>query len=156
MIKTLTQKESITLLMLNYIGDLSYIYRDRPFIAPITYFFDMENSVVLGYSVEGHKINAMRKNTNVSLCVTDINAIDEWKSVLVHGTYQELSGSAGKAKLHQFSLGVKDLIVTNEQRELDFLSEFSSKMYKDNRPVIFQINVNEITGRMRVHPASDS
>ncbi|WP_246296655.1 hypothetical protein [Winogradskyella vidalii] len=57
--------------------------------------------------------------------------------------------------MHQFSLGVKDLVVTNEHRELDFIAEFSSKMYKDNRPIIFQINVTEITGKMRSHPDLD-
>ncbi|WP_246296657.1 pyridoxamine 5'-phosphate oxidase family protein [Winogradskyella vidalii] len=63
--------------MLNYIGNLSYIYRDRPFIAPITYFFDIEKKIIIGYSAEGHKINAMRRNSNVSLCVTDIDSVNE-------------------------------------------------------------------------------
>ncbi|WP_179336688.1 pyridoxamine 5'-phosphate oxidase family protein [Winogradskyella ludwigii] len=149
MFRTLTEKESIALLMLNYIGSLSYIHRDKPFVVPITYFFDMENSVIIGYSGEGHKIDAMRKNKNVSMNVLDIDSVNSWKSVLVHGTFEELSGSASKAKLHQFSLGVKDLIINKEFKKLDFISEFSSKINSDKMPVVFQINVIEITGKMR-------
>ncbi|WP_405575751.1 pyridoxamine 5'-phosphate oxidase family protein [Winogradskyella sp. Asnod2-B02-A] len=155
MFRVLNEKESIALLMLNYIGNISYIYREKPFVVPITYFFDFANNVIIGYSAEGHKINAMRKNNHVSLIVSDVESINDWKSVLAHGTFQELSGSAAKAKLHQFSLGVKDLIINKEHRKLDYLSEFSSKIDKNKMPVVFQINVNEITGRMRMHHTTE-
>ncbi|NRD20669.1 pyridoxamine 5'-phosphate oxidase family protein [Winogradskyella eckloniae] len=151
MFRELTEKESIAVLMLNYIGYLSYIHRDQPFVVPITYFFDLENNVILGYSAKGHKIEAMRKNAKVSLCVSDIDSINDWKSVLAHGEYQEVNASTAKAKLHQFSLGIKDLIINKEFRKLDFISEFSSKIEADDKPIIFQIKVNELTGRLRNH-----
>ena len=149
MIRTLKQNESSRLLETNYIGSLSYIYQNRPFIAPITYFFDKANDVIIGYSAEGHKINAMRKNNNVSLSVSDIDSVNSWESVLAQGTFVELSGSDAKAQLHIFSLGVKDLIINKEHRKLDFISEFSSKIYKDDLPIVFQIKIEEITGKMR-------
>lgn len=149
MIRTLNKKESTKLLESNYIGYLSYIYKDQPYMAPITYFFDKKNNVIIGYSAEGHKINAMRKNNNVSLGVSDIESVNSWKSVLVQGKFSELKGSTAKAQLHIFSLGVKDLIINKEHRKLDFISEFSSKIYKDDLPVVFQIQVEEITGRLR-------
>lgn len=151
MIRTLNKIESTKLLESNYIGYLSYIYLNRPYMAPITYFFDKKNNVIIGYSAGGHKINAMRKNNNVSLGVSEVDAVNSWKSALIHGTYVELSGSTAKAQLHIFSLGVKDLIINKEHRKLDFISEFSSKIYKGNLPVVFQIKVEEITGRLRQH-----
>jgi nitroimidazol reductase NimA-like FMN-containing flavoprotein (pyridoxamine 5'-phosphate oxidase superfamily) len=149
MIRTLKEKESIKVLEINYIGNLSYIYQNRPFIAPITYFFDKANNVIIGYSAEGHKVNAMRKNNNVSLGVSNVNSVNSWESVLAQGTFLELSGSEAKSQLHIFSLGVKDLIINKEHRKLDFISEFSSKIYKDDLPVVFQIKIEEITGKMR-------
>ncbi|WP_040278891.1 pyridoxamine 5'-phosphate oxidase family protein [Psychroserpens damuponensis] len=149
MIRTLNQNESTNLLESNYIGNLSYIYRDRPFVAPITYFFDKANNVIIGYSAEGHKINAMRKNNNVALAVSETDSVNSWESVLAHGTFLELFGSDAKAQLHIFSLGVKDLIIKKEHRKLDFISEFSSKIYKDDLPIVFQIKIEEITGKMR-------
>lgn len=149
MIRVLNQKETAKILESNYIGNLSYIYRGRPYIAPITYFFDKANNVIIGYSAEGHKINAMRKNSNVSLGVSEVNSVDNWKSILTHGRFMEFSGSEAKAKLHIFSLGIKDLIIKKEHRKLDFISEFSSKIYKGDLPIVFQINVEEVTGKMR-------
>ena len=155
MIRVLDAQECLHILSSNYIGHLSYIYKDRPFTVPITYFFDADNNVIIGYSAEGHKINAMRKIKNVSVNVPEVDSVNSWKSILAHGIFEELSGSNAKAKLHQFSLGVKDLIINKEHRELDFIREFSSKMYTDALPVIFQIRVEEITGRMRRHYSSE-
>jgi len=149
MIRNLNQKESKKILASNYVGNLSYIYRARPYVVPITYFFDTENNVIIGYSAEGHKIRAMRKNENVSLGVSEVHSVNSWNSVLAQGTFKELSGSDAKAQLHIFSLGVKDLIIDKEHRKLDFISEFSSKIYKDDLPVVFQIKIDEITGKMR-------
>lgn len=149
MIRNLNLKESIKILASNYIGNLSYIYRDRPYVVPITYFFDVENDVIIGYSGEGHKIRAMRKNDNVSLSVSEVDSVNSWNSVLAQGKFNELSGSDAKAQLHVFSLGVKDLIINKEHRKLDFISEFSAKVYKEDLPIVFQIRVEEITGKMR-------
>ena len=151
MVRTLNTSERLNLLETNYIGNLSYIYRDRPFLAPITYYFDKKNNSIIGYSAEGHKIRAMRKHPDVSLGVSEVDSVNSWRSVLAQGVFTELSGSEAKSKLHKFSLGVKDLIIKKEHRELDFISEFSSKIYKDDLPVIFIINLEEITGKMRSH-----
>lgn len=149
MIKTLNTTEKTELLASNYIGHLAYIYHDAPFIAPITYFFDKERNIIICYSAEGHKITAMRKKNEVVLEVSEIDSVNNWNSVVAHGTYEELQGSEAKAYLHDFSLGVKDLIIQKEYRKLDFINQFSSRIYNDDLPVIFLIRVNEITGRMR-------
>ncbi|PTX62275.1 hypothetical protein C8N46_103375 [Kordia periserrulae] len=149
MIKVLNPAERQKILAENYIGHLAYIYQNRPFIAPITYYFDKERNIIIGYSAEGHKIKAMRKVNNVAMEVAEIDSVNHWNTIVVHGEYEELEGSTAKAYLHDFSLGVKDLIIRKEQRKLDFINEFSSKIYKDDFPVIFLIRIDEITGRMR-------
>lgn len=151
MIRTLKPEENQHILSNNYIGNLSYIFRGCPYIAPITYFYDSKNNSIISYSSEGHKITAMRKENKVSLGVTSIDSVNNWKSILVHGQFQELEGSEAKAYLHEFSLGVKDLIMKKEKRSLDYISQFSSRIYTDNIPIVFLIKVDEITGRMRRH-----
>ncbi|WP_298895259.1 pyridoxamine 5'-phosphate oxidase family protein [uncultured Psychroserpens sp.] len=151
MIRHLNDNECIRILANNYIGHLSYIYNGKPFIAPITYFYDKNINAIIGYSAEGHKVKAMRKHTAVSMEVSEIDSVNTWDSILVHGHYQELYGSEAKAHLHDFSLGVKDLIVRKEHRKLDFISQFSSQIYKDDFPIIFLIKIDEITGKMRRH-----
>ena len=149
MIKTLDDKEKLLLLSSNYIGSMGYIFQDKCFVVPITYFYNQEQHNIIGYSANGHKINALRKNNSVSLSVTDIDSVNDWKSILVHGRYEEHEGTIATALLHQFSLGVKDLILRKELRDLDFISQFSSKIHIDDMPIIFTINIEEITGRMR-------
>lgn len=134
----------------NYIGNLGYIYLNRPFVVPITYFFDKENNVIICYSGEGHKMNAMRKNNAVSLLVDDIESIGNWESVLVHGVFEEHFGSDAKSYLHKFSLGVKDVVFEKEHKKLDFISEFSSKIFNENVPSVFLIKIEGITGKKRI------
>ena len=135
----------------NYIGNLGYIYLNRPFVVPITYFFDKETNVIICYSGEGHKMNAMRKNNAVSLLVDQIESIGNWESVLVQGVFEEHFGSDAKSYLHKFSLGVKDVVLEKEHKKLDFISEFSSKIFNENVPSVFLIKIEGITGKKRLH-----
>lgn len=135
----------------NYIGHLAYLYYHQPFIAPITYFYDASNHWILAYSGEGHKIMAMRKNSDVALQVDEVTSVNQWKSILVHGKFEELKGSYAKAQLHSFSLGVKELILRKEHKDVDFISEFSSKIYKGEVPVVYVIKIDTINGKLRDH-----
>ncbi|MDU8885681.1 pyridoxamine 5'-phosphate oxidase family protein [Yeosuana sp. MJ-SS3] len=149
MFKNLEDKEIQFILENNYIGQLGYIYNNRPYVIPITYFFDKESNIIICYSGDGHKMNAMRKNNAVSLQIGEIKSVTNWKSVLVHGTFEQHFGSNAKAYLHKFSLGIKDIILEKEQKKANFISEFSSKIYKDNIPAVFLIRITEITGKKR-------
>ncbi|WP_299392313.1 pyridoxamine 5'-phosphate oxidase family protein [uncultured Gelidibacter sp.] len=145
----LDAKDSKFVLSNNYLGHLSYIYQNKPFVVPITYFFDAKKNVIICYSGEGHKMNAMRQNNQVAMNVIDVDALTKWKSVLVHGTFEQLFATEAKSYLHDFSLGIKALVVKKEQKELSFISEFSSKVINDNLPMIFIIKIDDITGKMR-------
>jgi nitroimidazol reductase NimA-like FMN-containing flavoprotein (pyridoxamine 5'-phosphate oxidase superfamily) len=149
MIKTITKEESLAILRSNYIGNLAYIYNNQPYIVPMTYYFDEEINAIICYTAEGHKIKAMRKYNVVSFEVTDIKSIDDWISVLVEGVFEELSGSNSKLKLHQFSLGIKNIIKEKEEREVDTISDFSSKIYKSDLPIAFLIKIDQINGKKR-------
>ena len=146
---TLDQKASKSILKNEYLGHLSYIYQNRPFVVPITYYYDAERNVIICYSAEGHKMNAMRKNNEVALNIVDVDHLTKWKSVMVHGKFEQLFGSDAKSYLHVFSLGIKTLISEKELVELSFISEFSSKAINENIPMIFIIKIEEITGKMR-------
>lgn len=149
MIISLNPSEQASLLNTNYIGNLGYLCNNKLFIVPITYFYDQEENSIICYSGNGHKTNALRKSNAVSLCVSVIDSVNSWVSVLVQGVYEEHTGSNAKAILHQFSLGVKKVILDQEKRDLDFINQFSSKIYDDDIPVVFTINIENITGKRR-------
>ena len=91
----------------------------------------------------------MRENKSVSMVVEDIQSMTNWESVMIHGTYEELEGSTAKQKLHQFTQGVKGLLLQKEQKEVEFISEFSSKLYSRGVPIVYRINILEIRGKRR-------
>jgi nitroimidazol reductase NimA-like FMN-containing flavoprotein (pyridoxamine 5'-phosphate oxidase superfamily) len=151
MITNLKEEECSHLLSNNYIGQLAYIYKERPFVVPITYFFKNDNFIIVGYSDDGHKTRAMRKNNKVSLQVSDIKDSDNWISVLAHGVYEEVTGSEAKKYLHDFSTGIKDIILRKEDRYMHSIADFSSKKYTNHPPIIFRVTVDEMTGKRRIH-----
>lgn len=145
----LTKSEQVGILKNNYIGNLGYIAHQNPFVIPITYFFDEESNSIISYSAEGHKIDSMRKNKQVSFAIQEIESINNWKSLLIHGTFEELKGLDAKQKLHTFSEGVKGILLRKEYKEAEFISEFSSKLYSRGIPTVFRIAINEITGKRK-------
>lgn len=148
--RNLEEQECITLLEENYIGYLSYISGNQPYTIPITYYYDKESHSLISYTSEGHKIKAMRKNTAVSLAVSEITSVANWKSVLAFGEFQELEGSNAKHMLHQFSDGIKTIIPGGSTDKAQFISDFSAKIYSTGTPIVFRINIKELTGKIRI------
>ena len=149
MIKKLDKFECIYLLSRNYIGHLAYIYNNSPYVIPITYYYDNIANTIIGYSGKGHKVKALRINNSVSLEIAEIDCVSNWKSILVQGTYREFEGGTAKINLHKFSEGVKEVIKNKEGKDLKYISEFSSKIYKEGPPIVFKIDIEELSGRER-------
>tara|TARA_B100000809_G_scaffold371_1_gene406 strand:+ start:1267 stop:1716 length:450 start_codon:yes stop_codon:yes gene_type:complete len=145
--KALNSLEKVSVLHTNYIGNLGYVLHNQNFITPITYFYNEEKHNITCHLHNKDKINALRKKNPISLYVSDINSFDHRESVLIKGTYKEHNGSGAKAILHEFSLGIKKIIINEKQKDLDFMNQFSDKSYANDIPVIFTIEIEEITGK---------
>jgi hypothetical protein len=115
----------------------------------MTYFYKEDENSIICYSGLGHKIDALRLKSAVSLCVYNMKKVSKWQSVLVKGTYRERTGSDAKAMLHKFVLGVKEIIKNEEKDQLNFVHEFSSGIKENDFPVVFTIEIDEITSSSR-------
>ncbi|WP_111707320.1 pyridoxamine 5'-phosphate oxidase family protein [Lutibacter citreus] len=149
MITNLKKSECLKILNNNYIGHLGYIYKNLPFVIPITYNYDKKNIIIIAYTGEGHKTQALRLNSSVALEIAEIQSIDEWKSILVQGTFEEFKGPDAKYYLHKFSNNVKKLITEKEKKELHFIPQFSDKTHFEAIPIVYHINIQKITGKER-------
>jgi nitroimidazol reductase NimA-like FMN-containing flavoprotein (pyridoxamine 5'-phosphate oxidase superfamily) len=147
MITNLKESECEILLANNYICQLCYIYNDRPYIVPMTYYFDKKNSLVICYSENGHKTKAMRKSNKVSIQVSEKDNNEDCNFVLAHGLYEEFYGSEAKKYLHEFYAGVKLLILNKEEKDSYCINDFSHKSNTQNTPIVFKITIDEITGK---------
>lgn len=146
---TLELDECIKLLSDNYIGRIAFISGKNPFITPITYYYDAKENFILSYSTEGHKIDAMRKSKIVALQVDEINTIQNWRSVMAHGVFEELEGSTAKYYLHKFAEGVQETIAKKEGTGVKFISDFSSRLTQKGIPIVYRIVLTDISGKCR-------
>lgn len=151
--KTMEQTECLELLANNYLGHLGFISGRSPHVTPITYFFDAEEKCIISYAANGHKINAMRAYGFVSLQVQEVDSIQEWKSVLIHGTFSELEGSAAKKYLHKFTTGVQQTVERTTGAKPKFISDFSSKLQGREMPIVYRIHIKDMTGKTRTTAA---
>ena len=148
-IKNLEIDECFQLLGQSYIGRLAFIRSARPYITPITYFHDVEEKCILSYSSEGNKIEAMRNYNSVSFQVDEIKSIQNWRSVIVHGNFEELDGSTAKQYLHKFAQGVQNTISKAGGASPKFISDFSGRLSQRKIPIVYRINITEISGKYR-------
>ncbi len=149
MIKDLELSECLDLLRNNYIGRLAFVSHGDPYIVPITYFHDSEEKNILSYAATGHKIEAMRRYGSVALQIDEIKSIQQWRSVQVHGKFEELHGSTAKKYLHRFVEGVQDTIIQKKGISPKFIQDFSSRLQKRGIPIVYRISINDINGKFR-------
>lgn len=128
---------------------MAFLEGKQPHCIPITFFYSKDKNAIISYAVEGHKIKAMRKNPNVSVLITDIDTVTRWRSALVHGTFEELKSIDAKYYLHEFAEGVKEVIRKKEKDHPKFISEFSAKLESIGIPIVYRINLDDITAKFR-------
>ncbi|WP_276168142.1 pyridoxamine 5'-phosphate oxidase family protein [Zobellia alginiliquefaciens] len=148
--RSMTQDDCIKFLSNHCIGHLAYIAGKSPFIVPVTYYYDKENKCLISYSGEGHKVESMRRYSEVALQVEEVTAIHNWRSVMVNGTFEELKGATAKKYLHTFANGVQDFLKRVEGAKVDYIKDFSSKMESETAPVVYCIHISDIIGKYRV------
>jgi nitroimidazol reductase NimA-like FMN-containing flavoprotein (pyridoxamine 5'-phosphate oxidase superfamily) len=150
-IQEMTTEEMYAVLKEHYLGSLSYISQRHPFVIPITFFYDDRSECLLGYSAEGHKIDAMRNSPQVSLMIYQLEDLTRWKSVMVQGEFEELHQIDAKAGLHRFTEGIREQIAPRNERAKIFIEDFSSSLKNQGVPIVFRIRINGLTGKKRLH-----
>ena len=136
-IENVLQSQSICRLACN---DIKF-----PHLIPISYFYD--GRYIYCQSQQGKKIELMQKNPNVSILVDIIGSMNNYKSVIVNGEYQELEGleadEARKLLFEQiFSLMTTTRIHYFEHQESGKIDD--SERIKVN---MFRIKILSSTGR---------
>lgn len=94
MIGELSPPEIEDLLHTEVIARIGCHAAGHTYVVPVTYAYDGE--AIFGYSPEGLKLTMMRENAKVCVEVDHIDDYATWRSVIAHGTFQELSGAAAE------------------------------------------------------------
>jgi len=143
----LSKTECLEEIKKQYLAKLGYIFKNSPFIVPITYYYDVEDQSIMGLSTLGHKIKGMRANKMVCLYVDKIDSVKKWKSILIHGSFEELDMWDSEFYLKKLGQGVRDILNIKEQKDTRAIDEFANIKFLKNNPIVYRIRVWDITGR---------
>ncbi len=93
MLGEMTDTEVEAFLQTETIGRIGCHARGMTYVVPVLYVFN--GGCVYGHSTEGRKIRMMRHNPEVCFEVDRVKAINDWRSVISWGQYEELTGDDG-------------------------------------------------------------
>jgi uncharacterized protein len=136
--RELNRDEAEEILTRNHIGRLGFQREDTVEIMPIHYVY--EDQWIFGRTVPGPKLDWLRQHWWVAFQVDEIDALFEWRSVLVHGGFYRL--------LPEWSDREEELW----KRARRALQKMMPDFFTDADPVsertaIFAIAVQQISGR---------
>jgi hypothetical protein len=136
-IENVLQSQSICRLVCN---DIKF-----PYIIPISYYYD--GKYIYCQSQQGKKIELMQKNPNVTVLVDIIGSMNNYKSVIVNGEYQELKGLEADAARELLFEQIFSLMTTT--RIHHFEHQESGKIDDSDRIkiIMFRIKILSSTGR---------
>ncbi len=147
MIKNLSKTEIEDVLSNHYIGRVGCCKDNVPHVIPITYFYDKESGDIISHTREGMKIDIFRNNPTVCLEVEEVEDLQNWKSVVVYGEFEELKGITARKVLHTFVENVRDKINSRQEKKVTYLGDISHSTHPENQGVIYRIRPTKIKGK---------
>ena len=145
MLGQLTSEQINSVLSSQAVGRLACTDGRQPYIVPVTYTYD--GICIYGQTNDGKKLEVLRKNNNVCFEVDRMTDMQNWQSVVVYGSFEELTGDdieKGREILfgHIFSLMTSSTVHYHEQ-ETAFQLDDSNRV----KQVMYRIKIKEMTGR---------
>jgi nitroimidazol reductase NimA-like FMN-containing flavoprotein (pyridoxamine 5'-phosphate oxidase superfamily) len=145
MLGELTRDQIESILSSQALGRLACCVNNQPYIVPITYAYD--GKYIYGQSNEGKKLEMMRQNPKVCFEVDMMVSMNNWKSVVVNGHFEELSeAEAAKAREvlfeRVFTLQTSSTVHPHQH-------ETSSQVDDSNRVkyIMYRIRIDSVSGR---------
>jgi len=88
-VETMSRDASLALLGTGRVGRLGFVAEGEPYVVPMDYVF--EEMCIYAHSLLGHKIRALRGEPRACFQVDRVADDLHWSSVMVHGTYEEIT-----------------------------------------------------------------
>lgn len=137
-VEKMTKEECLEFLRQVRFGRVACVRDDRPYVVPM--YFISDDLHLYGFSTLGQKIKWMRANPNV--CVEMDEVIDHlhWRTLIINGTYEELSDRPDKTSVREYAL---ELL---QRRAMWWQPASASSKVGEATPVFFRIRIDELSG----------
>ena len=129
------------------LGSINYAHlamaKDNiPYVVPVHYAFDGGDLYV--YTTEGKKADIIRVNPEICLQAEDVEDNENWKSVMVAGTAEQITDEDSRQK-------ALDVILKVNPRLTPAISiRWMDSWVRENIEVIYRIRPRSITGRRTI------
>lgn len=126
-----------------HLAHLACASENQPYLVPLAYAYDAGSIYV--FSMPGQKVDWMRGNPKVSVLVEEHEPGRMWQSVLVEGTYEELTDTPQ----HKLALDRAWMLLARHASwwEPGGLRPGPQTIADHSPHLFFRINVGSITGR---------
>ena len=149
MSQSLTAEAIEQVLSSHYIGHLACSLHDTPYVVPITYYYDAASNSLIGYTAEGRKVEVLRQNPNVSVAVSEVDDLSHWKSVIVGGRFEEITGTASLKALQLLITKLEALINEEGKQHVERIRDMA-RANETKDKVIYRIHIEQKHGRFEV------
>ncbi|MGC1242965.1 MAG: pyridoxamine 5'-phosphate oxidase family protein [Chryseosolibacter sp.] len=142
MMGILTNEQIDQVLNSQLVGRIGCHSDGRTYIVPVAYAFDGDH--IYAHAKTGSKILMMRKNPKVCFQVDIIENMANWRSVVVHGEFEELKSNALQVKAYKL---LRDRLAPLQTSDTTKPVQPPPPGEKRLRPIFFRISLVEKSGR---------
>lgn len=141
---TLTQDQIKNILRSQSICRIACCEDAHPYVVPISYYYDGMD--IYFETLEGKKVEIMRKNPNVCIQTDLVNSMKNYQSVMAFGKFEELN-------LEDADIYRKELynnifmLMTQTRLHLFGHSPTSADKPMEEKPIMARIVITELTGK---------
>lgn len=146
MLGQLNESQIENLLKEQVIGRIGCQSQGEIYVVPINYVY--RNGYIYGHSAEGKKIRMMRENPTVCFEVDNIQTVFRWQSVIVNGTYEEITDIEEKQQAMQGIIHrIMPLVNSPSGHPSHGITENESDVGTSVELIVYRIRIGEKSGR---------
>jgi uncharacterized protein len=149
-IQQMSTEECFKTLSHTRLGRLACAKDNQPYIVPIYFAFDQatpEDAYLYGFTTLGQKTEWMRANPRVCVEMDEVAGSDKWVSLVVFGTYEELTDACEHASDHQRAVKLlQEHSVWWEPGVANYVAKALLERPKPFAPVFYRIKIHQVTG----------
>lgn len=141
----LSPAEIEEVLKIQLVGRLGLHADGITYVVPISYAYDGEN--IYGHTLEGMKIEMMRKNAAVCFETDHLENMGNWKSVICWGEFEELNDEDEKREAIEKLMSRPLPLLVSDTVKITSTWPFSPNQGEDVEGILYRIRLTKKTGR---------
>ena len=134
------------------IGRLGCALNNQPYVVPVNFAFD--GTYLYGFTTIGQKVEWLRTNPLVCFEVDKITGQNDWMSIVLFGSYQELPDKAEYAEARIKAHAV--LLKRAAWWEPAYISQQHRDQPHSLTPIFYRIHIDKITGHRATSEDSET